>query len=365
MHITLHLTQDCDLACTYCYREQRCGDMDFETAIRAIKTLTKDKEHCGIIFFGGEPLLKKELITAIHDWCETTAPHKYHYKITTNGLELDKAFLNEATNRGIHIALSVDGNEMAHDTHRLMPDGSGSFQLVNKRLISLLKAQPYAPIMMTVSPDTIEHYFDSVKWLQASGVNYLIASMDFSATWTMQDLKALRRQYKLLADWHFENYRAERKFYFSPLDKRIASAIFDKRPQSCQLGKRQISVGPDGSFYPCVQFVGHKGYKIGSIHDGLNQLRQCEIFHLNESDRPTCSGCALEKRCHNKCGCLNFQTTGNLQTLPAVLCEYERMIFPIADNLGNRLFKLRDPMFIQRHYNTNFPVLSFLEDLTT
>ena len=49
--------------------------------------------------------------------------------------------------------------------------------------------------------------------------------------------------------------------------------------------------------------------------------------------------------------------------MPAVLCEYERMLHPIADRLAARLYKARNPMFLQRHYNPAFPVLSFLEDL--
>ena len=62
---------------------------------------------------------------------------------------------------------------------------------------------------------------------------------------------------------------------------------------------------------------------------------------------------------------LNFQTTGSIDHIPAVLCENERMIFPIVDRLAERLYKSRDPMFIQRHYNPAFPILSFLEDLST
>jgi hypothetical protein len=55
--------------------------------------------------------------------------------------------------------------------------------------------------------------------------------------------------------------------------------------------------------------------------------------------------------------------TGKLNEIPAILCEHERMVFPIADRLASRLFRTRDPMFLQRHYNPAFPILSFLEDL--
>ncbi|HPJ56980.1 MAG TPA: SPASM domain-containing protein, partial [Kiritimatiellia bacterium] len=119
----------------------------------------------------------------------------------------------------------------------------------------------------------------------------------------------------------------------------------------------------DGTLYPCVQFVGRMEYAIGTATAGIGERRREEIFCRNERDKPECAGCALERRCHNKCGCLNIQTTGFLDRVPAVLCAYERMVIPLADRLAERLYKARNPLFLHRHYNPAFSVLSFLENL--
>lgn len=37
-----------------------------------------------------------------------------------------------------------------------------------------------------------------------------------------------------------------------------------------------------------------------------NEKKRNEIFRQNERDKPSCSGCSLRPRCHNKCGCLNM-----------------------------------------------------------
>jgi uncharacterized protein len=97
---------------------------------------------------------------------------------------------------------------------------------------------------------------------------------------------------------------------------------------------------------------------------GIDTARQEEIYQLNEQEKPTCRTCALRFRGHNKCGCLNLQTTGALTSVPPVLCEYERMVIPVADRLVQRLFDMGEPLFLQRHYNPAFPILSFLEDLS-
>jgi len=364
MHLTLHLTDRCNLACRYCYAQQGEADMSFETAISAIERVAEGP-NCGIIFFGGEPLLCQPLIWRIMDWCESRQPNRFHYKVTTNGTLMDEAFLDQAVRRGLHVALSLDGVKEAHDSFRVWPDGKGTFDDVNKALLLLLKKRPYSPVLMTVNPEVAATFSESVKSLQAQGVQYLIASMNYSAVWTDAAIRTLGKEYRKLARWHEENYRKERKFYFSPFDKRIASHIFAERSNSCRLGKRQISVGADGRLFPCVQFVGHDEYVIGTAETGVDEARREEIFLQNERDKPECAGCALERRCHNKCGCLNIQTTGVLDQIPAVLCEYERMLFPIADRLAERLFKSRNAMFIQRHYNPAFPVLSFLEDMSS
>ena len=337
--------------------------MSFETATKAIE-LCDDGQNTGIIFFGGEPLLKKELIWNVIEWCEKQKNTPFHYKVTTNGLLLDEEFLDKADKHRLHIALSHDGIKEAHDATRIHPDGRGSFDEVTDKLRLLLKKRPYSPVMLTVNPETISAFHDSVQWLQEEGVQYLICSVNYAGEWNDKRLKLLKKEYLKLEKWHFNNYRAERKMYFSPFDKRMATHIFEDRENSCRLGKRQMSIGPDGQIYPCVQFVGRDGYAIGNTSDGIDHEKREDIFCRNEADKPICIDCALNRRCHNKCGCLNIQTTGNLETTPPVLCEHERMIFPIVDRLAENLYKQRNPMFIQRHYNRAFPILSFLEDLS-
>lgn len=363
MHLTLHLTNRCNLACRYCYARNGSTDMTFETAIAAIQHCAVGP-NCGIIFFGGEPLLCKPLIWRIMDWCEAQEAGRFHYKVTTNGTLLDESFLEESVRRGLHVALSHDGTRAAHDAFRVTADGGGTFTAVRAALKRLLAARPYSPIMMTVNPATIPLLSQSVMELQAEGVRYLILSLNYAAAWTDADLRKLKKEFKKLALWHEDNYRRGRKFYFSPFDKRIASHIFPGRGSSCRLGKRQISVGPDGRLFPCVQFVGRDEYAIGAAATGVDEEKREGIYQLNERDKPACDGCALLGRCHNKCGCLNIQTTGCIDHIPAILCEYERMMFPIADALAERLYKARNNLFMQRHYNPAFPILSFLEDLS-
>lgn len=363
MHLTLHLTNRCNLACHYCYAQRGQADMTLATALQAIEQCAPP-DHCGLVFFGGEPLLCQDLIFEIMAWCETNHPGRFHYKTSTNGILLDEAFWAKAAPTRLHVALSHDGLREAHDAHRVLRDSHGTFAILEERLPLLLQHRPYAPLLMTINPDTVRYFARSVQWFQARGVRYLIVSINYAAAWTDDTLKQLAKEYRILAGWHLENYRQGRKFYFAPFDRRIATHVFEHLDNSCRLGMRQISIGPDGVFYPCVQFVGRTKYTIGSIAQGLDEARRRAIFELNEKDKPTCTDCALRRRCHNKCGCLNIQATGDLCRIPAVLCEHERLVFPLADKLGAQLYKERNPLFLQRHYNPVYPILSYLEDIS-
>jgi len=41
------------------------------------------------------------------------------------------------------------------------------------------------------------------------------------------------------------------------------------------------------------------------------------------------------------------------------------MLIPIADHLAETLYRRRSAMFIQKHYNDMFPVISLIEDRKT
>ena len=363
MHTTLHLTQRCNLRCKYCYVHQNTGDMDFSTAKKAIEMFT-EQGLTGIVFFGGEPLLKKDLIYRIVEFAEDYAPDRFHYKITTNGVLLDEKFVDYAEQTGIIICLSHDGIEPAHDFNRVYPDGKGTFEQTTEKLEMLIARQPYAPILMVLDALFVDTLTESVEFFLEKGVKYLIISLNYAGAWNDKRIKRLRKEFKKLAAVYEREIRAENKIYISPFDKRFNYYIWNLEGTSCNLGYRQISVAPDGTFYPCVQFVGRREYAIGSANAGINEAKRKELFLRNQIFYAPCEECALKERCHNRCACLNMQVTGNPFVVPAVLCEVERTIIPIVDALGNKLYKERVPLFMQKHYNPLYPFISYLEDIS-
>lgn len=371
MHITLHLTNACNMACDYCFVDkQKTERMEQATACAAVDMAaahTPPEQPVGIVFFGGEPLLEKTLIamTVAHaqELARTTG-RKFHFKITTNGLLLDPAFLRYIQDKPFMVALSLDGSREVHDLHRHDKKAAGTYARVWEAAGRLLEQKPYSPVMMTVNPDTLGQYAASVAHLFDMGFRYIFPTLNFLAHWTEADMEELQRQYKLLADFYFEKTMAEEKFYIGPFENKIASHIHSRSymPQRCELGKKQVSVMPDGQVYPCVQFTDSRAYSIGNVWEGLDIAKRDGLFEKSEEEKESCKDCALRKRCHHNCGCMNKLATGRVDTVAPLQCAHERILIPIADKLGERLFKKRNALFIQKHYNDLYPVLSLIDD---
>ena len=365
MHYTLHLTDRCNLACRYCYVQKGKSDMTADVARRVVD-MACDGRHHGIIFFGGEPLLCMDTIRETVAWGEEKQKRGegfFHYKVTTNGTLIDEAFLDYAAAHEIFVAMSHDG--LGQDRGRAGENGLGSGEMLDEKAGLLLRRNPYAPVMMTVTPETLELYAESVKHLYALGFRYIICSMDYSAHWQDGHLPLLKRQYRALASFYREKSRKEEKFYLSPFETKMASHIrsHDLRAERCELGKKQLSVAPDGKIYPCVQLM-EEEYCIGDVWQGIDEGKRQALYLLNEREKDECTDCAIRDRCAHHCACVNKCATGSITRLSPFQCAHERILLPIADSLAERLYQEKNALFLQKQYNDMFPLLSLTEDKT-
>lgn len=374
MHFTLHLTSDCNLRCKYCYTPPiKSKEMSSEVSKRSIDFITKTSpENAGVIFFGGEPLLKKDLIIQTVEYAkslEKKGKAKFHYKVTTNGLLLDEEFLEYSLKNSIYMGISIDGIKEAHDYHRKNAKGKGSFDRVIQKAKLLLQYQPYSNVLMVVSPETVEYFYDSVVFLLDFGFKYIISSLNYAGNWNDEKLNILKKQYKKISKLYEKLTLKEHKFYFSPFEKKLASHIMGNKYKDyeCHFGVRQISISPNGDIFPWVQFVKYDGstesYKIGDIRKGIDHKKQSYLYRKSRNLQDICKNCALRERCDNKCACIKFQTTGEIDKVSPILCGHERMIIPIVDKLGEKLYKKGSSVFMQKHYNNYYPLISFFQDM--
>lgn len=359
------------MRCSYCYAPPLDGQVMTGAVGRAAVDLgaRMTDGSCGIIFFGGEPLLHRDLIASIVDYAaKHPSGRLFHHKITTNGTLLDGDFLDFAIRNQILVAMSFDGIREAHDRHRVSASGAPTWDCLLPKLQMLLEVRPYSSVFMVVNPDTARYFSESVRFLiEDIGVRYLIVSLNYAADWTDDDFEVLRRQYEKVGDCYVRWTRAGRKFYFSPFEVKISSHVnrgcYQK--ERCELAQRQLSVGPDGTLYPCVQFAqtgAGGGWSVGHVDTGVDDAARTRLGRESSVEKPECAGCAIQQRCNNTCGCLNWQTTGGINMVSPVLCRHEQTVLPVADRVAKTLYQERQPLFLHKHYNEAYPFLSLIED---
>ena len=347
--------------------------MTLETALAAIDVAERSAGQPGeavhVIFFGGEPLLRRSLIEQVVATCSqrVDAPRP-HFQLVTNGTLCDMAFVAFAARHGISISLSLDGTREAHDLHRKTPQGEGTWERVIAAIPLLLASNPYLHAQMVLSPSTAHLVDASVSAVYAQGIRHVSTALDYGANWDRGALERLGGAYRRLAKAYETWTRRGDRFYLSCFDARIRTRVRGpcEPSERCTPGLSQLSVAPSGTLYPCVQFVGddaRREHVIGHVNTGIDPTAVAHFRERSERDKPACDGCALEGRCMNWCACANWASTGSVELVSPILCEHERMLMPIVDDLGARLFRVRSSMFLDKHYNAAFPIMSVIRDV--
>ncbi|MFB4305865.1 FxsB family cyclophane-forming radical SAM/SPASM peptide maturase [Actinomadura sp. GTD37] len=154
----LKIHSRCNLACDYCYmyemadqswrgqpRKMARPTVDWTARRIAEHARTRLLDQVDVTLHGGEPLLAgvdhlRYTMDAVRDACAPDVETRF--RIQTNGVLLDPPFLELFDEYGVHVGVSLDGDEEGHDRHRKTPSGRGSFQSVRAGL-HRLTAEPY------------------------------------------------------------------------------------------------------------------------------------------------------------------------------------------------------------------------------
>ncbi len=361
MKVVLHLTKNCNLRCRYCYAATKGpGSMSDATARRAIDMALElgDGSAC-VSYFGGEPLLMFDRIRALTAYALEAgrrAGCRMHFRLSTNGTLFDEEKLAFCRDHDVLFAVSMDGDQQAHDAQRVFADGSGSFAALDERLELILRYNPHAIFTSVITPATVDRLMPSVETMWAKGIRYFVHQLDYrNPEWQPAHLERLADSYRQVAGFYLDKMRAGERFHLGLFDDKLkthARSPF-KLGDICDFGAKKISVAPDGTLYPCVQFISDRpdaaDYRIGHVETGFTPRRD-ELIAENRTERVQCEGCAFAGRCTNYCGCVNWQLTGKVTEVPGILCAHEQMLIPIADEVGNQLWAERERHFMEKHY---------------
>lgn len=336
--LCLNVSHSCNMSCDYCFTSHNLISsktlMNLETAYKAIDFLiysSKDTKNIEIDFFGGEPLLNLEVIreTSIYGREKAIESDKnLRITLTTNGVLLTEKVLDLLDELDISVVLSLDGGEKIHNKHRHLISGEGSFKYILPNAIELARRREYGGyyIRGTYTAETI-NFSETFKELVDLGFRYIslepVVTNDKSLSIKKEHIPILREEYRKIAE---ECLKSDIKFFHFelPLEE---GACLPRLARGCGAGVEYIAIAPTGEIYPCHQFVGHKQFKMGNIHErNLNEELRFRFRILNMIDsKPLCRDCWARYLCGGGCLANNFNINSDIMEPYEVGCEIQKL----------------------------------------
>jgi len=314
LYFHLILTDECNLCCTYCRakafeepveKDDPSSRVEFDPTLPSdldvnldllYDFLKKDPEST-LTFYGGEPLMRADLIkTIVKD-----AP-VHRFMMQTNGILLDRLDL-QVINRFSTILVSIDGNEALTNANR----GQGTYRIIINNVKRIRKNGYNQELIARMTVNEGTDILDAVRWL-SDNPDYSFSSIhwqldanfadDFShrqfAAWVTENYNpGIVRLIKLWVD-HMETDGKVLRWYpfLDPMEDLLHGRQSHLR---CGSGYANYSIMTDGHIAPCPVMIGMSRYYVGHVKDAdpLN----LPIIEVNGD----CSDCKIRGFCGGRC----------------------------------------------------------------
>lgn len=360
--LTLSLTHDCNLRCSYCYAGDKFRKKMDAGVMRRALDLAFDQIDpvVQVTPFGGEPLLEPDLLETMAGEAAERAKAKgkrLRLGVTTNGTLLKGRRLDLLEKHRFEVTVSLDGDREAHDAARLFPDGSSSFDAVVQGLERARERLGHVRTVSVVHPGNLERMGSSLELLASLGVNHMNFTLNYEERWSDEDLRRLEGALEELADRVVDEYRAGNDLTVMPLHAKIITRLKEGYCQRdmCDFGCSEIAVAPSGNLYPCDRLIGQDDEAqadvvIGHVDSGVDTERVRALREPKDAPKKECEGCAILDRCMWWCGCVNRALTGRVDGVSDLLCQVEQMFVRASDRMASTLYEEQNPAFIRRYY---------------
>ena len=362
--LTMQLTEDCNLRCTYCYQHDKTPSrMSWDVAKSFIDLILASDERsayyvqsrncpgCVMDYIGGEPLLEIDLLSETTEYMikrmvELNHPWLFRtrFSICTNGLlYFDSRVQNFLQKHASHTGLTVtiDGNKKIHDACRIDASGRGSFDRAfaaseHWRTHYLAPgARPTTKI--TVAPGNLPYVAEAViEYLQA-GYPEININCVFENVWEKKHARMWYDQLIQIADYAIDNDLSD-KVYIAALDQPCYGN--DDRGDRPWCGGSGLMVGVDthGDLYPCIRYmpssIGNRAplFIIGDVHNGFgateeqrNRIDQLACVTRSGQLKTTehCTDCPISGGCAD-CAAYSYEVFGKVGCRTTYICDMHR-----------------------------------------
>lgn len=312
----LHITNDCNLRCKYCYIHKSRDDMHdsivFETIDKMLESCRKNNiPNLEIMFVGGEPLMRFDLIKRIVDYCsENKGEINVGYIIPTNGTLITPEIAKYIVSHKMSVGVSIDGVEEYHDKNRVKIDGSGSYKLAMRGVDYLIAEGLKPSIMVTVTKENLDGLPKLTKMLIDKKIFFRFSFERDTVTGKPNVLMDEKHCIDVLKEC-FEIMKQALREGKTGWFFKFGDVTFSKPVRrACSAGKNFFSVGQDGSVGSCSLGLENTKVNIKDLKDVARDIEEIfsEIASTSACEVKECSKCLWRHSCAGACVLQTYAT---------------------------------------------------------
>lgn len=363
----LILTTSCTLKCTYCYAyEGSYGmepqTMDFEVLDRTVEYLRKvilesyipdalenETTELGLICFGGEPLIALPQVMRAHDRLTALCRELSHdsrinfvptLTINTNGYEISGKALDFFSENASDIEVVVSYDGLYHDKSRRDKLGGKTAEKVFRNIMYMKNRGVKVTVTSCLLPEAVKR----PKELMASLAGIYKNDIPLNPSFIRGPLEGVsdRALYPglvqeaydevtlgVLGDLIANEIESGARIYSDRYRRRLLEGGYRYR---CGAGLFEFAVAPDGSVYPCHNFVSDK-YVLGDIRKPDFSIPQSSVlvrtlFERRVGGLVPCGGCIFQSTCMSSfdCPAHSLQDLKDINVVDQRFCGFARKV---------------------------------------
>ena len=340
----LHVAHDCNLRCKYCFAAT--GDfcmgerklLSYEVGKKALDWLVEKsgkRVHLEVDFFGGEPLMNFDVMKRLVEYgrsIEEAKNKKFKFTTTTNCVLMTEEIMDFFNKEMGNVVISMDGRPEVHDRMRPTINGKGSYAIIAEKAKEFAKRRGHQEYYVRGTFTGYNKDFaEDVLFLADEGFEQLSIEpvvTDPACEYALreEDLPQLRQEYERLAVAYMDRRANGKWFNFFHFNVDLAGGpCLRKRLTGCGAGNEYIAVTPDGDIYPCHQFVGREGYRMGSVLDGsFNSELQKKFANNHVLTKEKCRDRWARFYCSGGCAANAEAFHGDISKPYDMECQLER-----------------------------------------
>ena len=344
----LHITDRCNLRCSYCYLPHTRTDMSVETGRAAINAVFRSAQYHNyhqvkLKYAGGEPLLNFSRVSELHQYARRLA-RRYHLKLDgillSNGTLLSSKILQTMQTLGLRLMISLDGLYESHHRRRYA-DGKSSVADTLSAIELALTHDLIPDISVTVCRQNIKGLPELTAWLLDRNLPFSLnfyrendCSVSQSGLWLQEGemISGMKTVYqeieKKLPPYSLLNSLVDRTNLLSP------------HLRTCNACQSYLVIDSLGRICQCQMNYGHPVTNI-QASDPLAVIRTAKqgLQNIPVEEKDGCQDCEWKYWCAGGCPFVTFRATGRYD-VKSPNCHIYKALYPEAMRLeGLRLIK--------------------------